>query len=54
MDTCREWKKTTKLRAIVDMRVPGKRPRGDEDGVNGLRHAGTADHPRGCPGQNIL
>ena len=36
------------VRAVVDMRVPGKKPRGRR------MDAGTADHPRGCPGQNIL
>ena len=46
------------VRAIVDMKVSGKRPRGkgDKEG-NGLcpkGHAGTEDHPGGCPGQNIL
>ena len=44
------------MRAVIDMRVPRKKPRGDQEG-DGLRpkgYAGTADHPGGCPGQNIL
>ena len=32
------------VRAVVDMVVPGKRPRGDH-GLPPKRHAGTADHP---------
>ena len=49
--------KNNEVRAVVDMRVPGKRPRGDQREMDGLRpkgFAGTADHPRGCPGRNIL
>ena len=42
------------VRAVVDMRVPGKRPRGDQGGLCPKGYAGTADHPRGCPRQNIL
>ena len=47
------------VRAIVDMIVLGNRPRGIEtkremDGLRPKGHAGTADHPEGCPGQNIL
>ena len=41
-----------KVRAIVDMMVPGKRRRGDELHPKG--HSGTEDHPGGCPGQSIL
>ena len=43
------------VRAVVDMIVPGKRETKTE--MVGLRpkgHAETADHPGGCPGQNIL
>ena len=36
------------VRAVVDMRVPGKRP------LCPKGYAGTTDHLRGCPGQNIL
>ena len=47
------------MRAVGDMRVPRKRPRGRPSGrwMDGWRpkgYAGTADHPGGCPGQNIL
>ena len=38
------------VRAVVDMRVPGKRLRGSPRGG----YADTADHPTGCPGENIL
>ena len=39
------------VRAIVDVIVPGKRPREtDMDGLRPKGHAGTADHPGGCPG----
>ena len=38
------------VRAIVDMILPGKRPRGRLDGLGPKEHAGTADYP----GQNIL
>ena len=44
------------VRAVGDMRVPGKRPRGTRREMDGLRpkgYASTADHPGGCPGQNI-
>ena len=41
------------VRAAVDMRVPGKRPKREtKREIERLRpkgHAGTADHPRGCP-----
>ena len=45
------------VRAIVDMIVPGKNRRETKremDGLRPKRHAGTADHPGGCPGQNFL
>ena len=46
------------VRAVGDMRVPGKRPRGEtEREMGGWRpkgYADTEDHPRGCTGQNIL
>ena len=46
------------VRAVVDMRVPGKRPRGRQtkremDGLRPKGYADTADYPGGCPGQNI-
>ena len=45
---------SNEVQVIVDMMVPGKRPRGRWIGWRPRGHAGTADHPRGCPGQNIL
>ena len=46
------------VRAGVDMIVPGKRPkRKTKRGMDGLRpkrYAGTAVHPGGCSGQNIM
>ena len=46
------------VRAVVDMVMPGKRPRGETkremDGLRSKGYAGTADQPGGCPGQNIL
>ena len=42
-----------KVRAAGEMRVPGKRPRGDQEEMDGWRpkgYAGTADHPGGCTG----
>ena len=46
------------VRTIVDMRVPGKRPKSETkremDGLRPKGHAGTEDHPGGCPRQNIL
>ena len=48
-----------KVKPIVDMAVPGKRPRarqtkGKMNGLHPKGHAGAADYPGGCPGQNIL
>ena len=41
------------IRAVVDMIMPGKRPRGRPRGrwveMRPTGHAGTADHPGGCP-----
>ena len=67
MDICRE---DNKVRAIVDMistialtlLSSLKNCQENDQGqtkreMNGLRpkgHAGTTDHPGGCPGQNIL
>ena len=42
------------MRVVVDMILPGKRPRGDQVGDGWIVSEETADHPRGCPGQNIL
>ena len=46
------------VRAVGDMRVPGKRPKGETkremDGWRPKGCAGTAGHPGGCTGQNIL
>ena len=46
------------VRAVVDMIMPGKDQQADQEReMGGLRpkgHAGTADHPGGCPWQNIL
>ena len=46
------------VRAVGDMKVPGKRPRGDQEGDGWMAsegiYADTADHPGGCAGQNIL
>ena len=48
------------VRAVGDMRVPGKRPRGDQEGYGCMAserpkgYADTADHPGGCAGQNTL
>ena len=45
------------VRAVGDMRVPGKRPGGTKremDGWSPKGYSGTADHPGGCTGQNIL
>ena len=46
------------VRAVGDMRMPGKRPRGETkremDGWRPKGYAVTADHPGGCAGQNIL
>ena len=52
-------KEENEVRAVGDMRVPGKRPRGDQEGDGWMASepkgdAGTADHPGGCTGQNIL
>ena len=44
-----------KVKAVVDMIVPGKRPRvRPRGGLCPKGYAGTADHPGGCPGQNSL
>ena len=46
-----------KVRAVVDMIVPGKRTRETKREMDGWRpkgYADTADHPGGCTGQNIL
>ena len=49
---------TNEVRAIVDLVVPGKKTKREtKREMVGLRlkgHAGTVDHPGGCPGQNIL
>ena len=37
------------IRAVVDMIMPGKRPRGRWVEMRPTGHAGTADHPGGCP-----
>ena len=45
------------VRTIADMIVSGKRQRltkRDMDGLCPKGYAGTVDHPRGCPGENIL
>ena len=50
------------VRAIVDMMVPGKmtkrktkrETKREMDGLRPKGHPETADHPGGCPGQNIL
>ena len=45
------------VRAVGDMRVPvgdkGETKR-EMDGWRPKGYAGTVDHPRGCPGQNIV
>ena len=41
-------------RAVIDLRVPGNRPRGRPRGRWMKGYAGTADHPGGSSGQNIL
>ena len=41
------------MRAVVDMIVPGKRPR-EVEGLSPKEHAGIANHPGGCLGQDIL
>ena len=50
METMEE---NNEVRAVVDMRVPGKTKR-EMDGLHPKGYAGTADHPGGCTGQNIL
>ena len=47
------------VRVVDDMTVPGKRPKGrprrkEMDGLRPKEYAGTADHPGGCTGQNIM
>ena len=44
------------VRAVGDTRLPGKRPWATKRDMDGLRpkgYEGTADHPGGCPEQNI-
>ena len=54
----RRMEENNEVRAVGDMRVPGKRPRGgtkrEMDGWRPKGYASTVDHPRGCIGQNIL
>ena len=47
-------KENNEVRAVGDMRVIGKRPRGDQEGDGWMVSEGTADDPGGCTGQNIL
>ena len=45
------------VRAVGDMRVPGKSQGETKREMEGLQpkgNTGTADHPGGCPGQYIL
>ena len=45
------------VRVVVDMSARKKTKRETKREMDRLRpkgYAGTADHPRGCPGQNIL
>ena len=42
------------VRAVVNMIVPEKKTKTEMDGLHPKGYAGTADHPGGCPGQNIL
>ena len=48
----------TEVRAVGDMGVPGKKAKGETksevDGWSPKGYAGTADHPGGSTGQNIL
>ena len=43
-----------KVRAVVDMMVPGKKTKREMDRLLWKGHAGTVDHPGGCPGLKIL
>ena len=48
-----------KVRAVVDRHDRAKKKtkwetKREMDGLRPKGYAGTADHPRGCPGQNIL
>ena len=43
MDTCRE-EENNGVRAVVDMRVPGKRPRGDQEGGGWIVSEGICRH----------
>ena len=50
MDTCRE--ENNEVRAVVDMRVPGNRPRGDQEGDGWTGSEGICRHggsPRRMP-----
>ena len=46
------------VRAVGDMRVPGKKAKGETksemDGWRPKGYAGPEDHPRGCTGRNTL
>ena len=42
------------VRAVLDMESARKKTKRVMDGLRPKGNAGTADHPGGCPGQNIL